>query len=49
MIGLAENVGIWFLRPVWKDSIGYAILALALVFRPSGLFGVSEEVETKLC
>lgn len=48
VIGLAENLGVWFIPPVWKDAIAYAILVLALLVRPSGLLGEKEETEIKL-
>ena len=43
LIGIAENLGVWFIPPVWKDTIAYGILILMLFFRPSGLFGKKEE------
>lgn len=43
VIGIAENVGIWFIPPVWKDTISYAILILMLFVRPAGLFGEAEQ------
>ncbi len=43
LIGLVENLGVWYIPPVWKDTIAYGILILALFLRPSGLFGKKEE------
>lgn len=43
-IGLAENIGVWVIPPVWKDAIAYGILILGLLIRPTGLFGKKEEV-----
>ena len=43
VIGIAENLGAWVIPPVWKDTIAYGILILALFFRPSGIFGKKEE------
>jgi branched-subunit amino acid ABC-type transport system permease component len=43
LIGIAENLGVWYIPPVWKDSIAYGILILALFFRPAGIFGRKEE------
>jgi branched-subunit amino acid ABC-type transport system permease component len=43
LIGIAENLGVWYIPPVWKDSIAYGILILALFFRPAGMFGRKEE------
>jgi len=45
LIGIAENLGVWYIQPVWKDSIAYGILILALFFRPSGIFGKKEEAQ----
>jgi branched-chain amino acid transport system permease protein len=39
IIGIVENLGVWYIPPVWKDSIAYGILILVLLFKPSGLFG----------
>ena len=45
LIGIAENLGVWYIPPVWKDSIAYGILILALFFRPAGIFGKKEEAQ----
>ncbi len=45
LIGIAENIGVWFIPPVWKDTIAYSILILALFFRPTGIFGKKEETQ----
>jgi branched-chain amino acid transport system permease protein len=45
LIGIAENLGVWYIPPVWKDSIAYGILILALFFRPTGIFGKKEETQ----
>jgi len=44
LIGLAENLGVMVIPPVWKDAIAYGILVLCLFIRPSGLFGKKEEI-----
>lgn len=44
IIGLAENLGVMIIPPVWKDAIAYGILILVLFIRPSGLFGKKEEI-----
>lgn len=44
MIGLAENLGVWVIPPVWKDAIAYGILIIGLFIRPTGLFGKKEEI-----
>jgi branched-chain amino acid transport system permease protein len=43
IIGIVENLGIWYIPPVWKDSIAYGILILVLLFRPAGIFGSKEQ------
>jgi branched-chain amino acid transport system permease protein len=45
LIGLVENLGVWFIPPVWKDTIAYAILIIMLFFRPNGIFGKKEETQ----
>jgi branched-chain amino acid transport system permease protein len=39
LLGLAEVIGSYFLGSVWAPVIGYAILFLVLLIRPTGLFG----------
>ncbi len=41
IIGLIESVGGQFLAVRWTDVIIFSILILVLVFRPTGLFGLS--------
>jgi len=43
IIGIMENIGVWYIPPVWKDSIAYGIMILVLLFRPSGIFGSKEQ------
>ena len=43
IIGIVENIGVWYIPPVWKDSIAYGILILVLLFRPSGIFGSKDQ------
>jgi branched-chain amino acid transport system permease protein len=45
LIGVTENLGVWFIPPVWKDTIAYGILIVMLFFRPSGIFGKKEEAQ----
>jgi branched-chain amino acid transport system permease protein len=45
LIGIAENIGVWFIPSVWKDTIAYSILILALFFWPTGIFGKKEETQ----
>jgi branched-chain amino acid transport system permease protein len=44
IIGMAENLGVWVIPPIWKDVIAYGILILSLFIRPNGLFGKKEEI-----
>ncbi len=41
IIGLIEALGGQFLQVRWTDVIIFSILILALVFRPTGLLGLS--------
>jgi len=42
VIGIVENLGVWVIPPVWKDTIAYGIMILVLLLRPAGLFGRKE-------
>ncbi|MEK6822528.1 MAG: branched-chain amino acid ABC transporter permease, partial [Nanoarchaeota archaeon] len=39
ILGLAENIGIWWLPSGYKDAIAFALLFIFLLVRPQGLFG----------
>lgn len=39
ILGLAENIGIWWLPSGYKDAIAFFILFVFLLFRPEGLLG----------
>jgi branched-chain amino acid transport system permease protein len=41
-----ESFGASWISPTWKDVIAYALLALFLIVRPTGLLG--ERVAEKL-
>ena len=45
LIGLVENLGIWFLPSGYKDAISFVVLILFLLFRPQGIFGVKTREE----
>ncbi len=45
VIGLVENIGIWYLPSGYKDAIAFVILILFLIFRPKGLLGVKTREE----
>ncbi|MBW2969887.1 branched-chain amino acid ABC transporter permease [Candidatus Woesearchaeota archaeon] len=40
ILGLVENIGIWWLPSGYKDAIAFVLLFIFLLFRPSGLLGV---------
>ena len=42
LLGIVENVGIWFLPSGYKDAIAFVILVAFLLFRPQGIFGRKE-------
>jgi len=42
-LGLAENLGIWKLPAMWKDTIAFGILIVFLLVRPQGLLGKKSE------
>jgi branched-chain amino acid transport system permease protein len=39
LIGLAQNLGVYWLPSKWQDTIAFAILILFLLFRPYGILG----------
>lgn len=43
LLGLVENIGIWWLPSGYKDAIAFALLFLFLIFRPQGILGVKTE------
>ncbi|MDP7116323.1 MAG: branched-chain amino acid ABC transporter permease [Candidatus Woesearchaeota archaeon] len=45
LLGLIENYGIWFLPSGYKDAIAFLVLLIFLVFKPTGLFGLSKGVK----
>lgn len=40
-IGIAENIGVAFISPDYKDFIAFAVIILILLFRPRGIFGIA--------
>ena len=46
LIGLAENLGIWYLPSGYKDAIAFAVLIIFLLFRPQGFLGIKRREET---
>jgi branched-chain amino acid transport system permease protein len=39
LLGLAENLGVYWLPTKWQDTIAFVILILFLLFRPYGILG----------
>lgn len=39
LLGIAENIGVWFVPSGYKLAIAFAILIVFLIFRPKGIFG----------
>lgn len=48
LIGLIENIGIWFIPSGYKDAIAFTILIIMLIFKPTGLFGAKKEEEVRM-
>jgi branched-chain amino acid transport system permease protein len=46
LLGVVESLGAVYLGSQWKDVIAYALLALILIVRPTGILG--ERVAEKL-
>ena len=46
LVGLAENLGIWFLPSGYKDAVSFTILLLFLLFKPNGILGVKMRDDT---
>jgi branched-chain amino acid transport system permease protein len=46
ILGTVESFGASYISPTWKDVIAYALLALFLIIRPTGLLG--ERVAEKM-
>ncbi len=40
ILGLVENIGIWWLPSGYKDAIAFVLLFIFLLIKPSGLLGV---------
>jgi branched-chain amino acid transport system permease protein len=48
LLGFAENYGIWFLPQEWnltKEAIGFTLLFLFLLIKPTGIFGINKGVK----
>jgi branched-subunit amino acid ABC-type transport system permease component len=44
LLGLVENIGIWFLPSGYKDAIAFLVLFAFLLFRPQGILGIKRGV-----
>ncbi|MBN2283743.1 MAG: branched-chain amino acid ABC transporter permease [Deltaproteobacteria bacterium] len=40
-IGVAENLGVAFFSPGYKDFISFSIIIIMLLFKPRGIFGIA--------
>lgn len=38
-LGVIENLGIWQIPSEWKSTLTFTVLAIFILFRPTGLFG----------
>ena len=45
-IGIAENVGIWYLPSGYKDVISFTVMIIFLLFKPEGILGVKVRDDT---
>lgn len=43
VLGLAESFTVYYVSSTFRDAIAFALLILVLLFRPSGLFGVTRK------
>jgi branched-chain amino acid transport system permease protein len=39
LLGLAENVSLWYIESQWSEAVPFVVLFLFILFRPSGFFG----------
>lgn len=44
LVGMAENVGAWFLPSGYKDAVAFVLLFAFLLFKPDGLLGINRGV-----
>ena len=39
LLGLAQNLGVWYISSQWQDAIAFAILLVFLLIKPEGFLG----------
>ncbi|MDD3975547.1 MAG: hypothetical protein PHN22_00060 [Candidatus ainarchaeum sp.] len=42
LLGIVENLGIWFLPSGYKDAIAFTLLFIFLLFKPNGILGINK-------
>lgn len=42
VLGLVENLGIWYLPSGYKDAIAFVLLLIFLIIRPQGILGINK-------
>ena len=45
LVGIAENLGIWYLPSGYKDAITFVLLLLFLLLKPKGILGIKKGEE----
>ena len=48
LLGLVESLGAVYVSVAYKDTIGFVLFLLVLLFRPSGLFGVGRIMSERI-
>ena len=45
LLGVVENLGVWYLPSGYKDAIAFTLLFIFLLIKPKGLFGINKGVK----